>query len=171
MVEESRPPETHEVHATVHYERTDASHRWIIGILGAAVVIGVLILAGLWLVFARYRDYQAEVKKSPFPLAPKLAPKPPPNSPPDPRLEELDRLSGLTRSDAVRVAAAREAGLNSYGPTAEEWFIHIPIDWAIRLLENKLPVRAEAPDDRGKGNGLVDAGEPNSGRMLKRSSR
>jgi len=179
MVEEPRPPDTHEAvgrpdgqleHRTVQYERTDASHRWIIGLFGAAVVLGVLILGGVWLFFARYREYQGEVKKSPFPLAPTLAPAPSPTSPPEPRLEELDRLSGLKTPTAAHVVAMREAALNSYGP-AEEGFVHIPIDRAMQFLEDKLPVRAEAPEDRGKGNGLVDAGEPNSGRMLRRSPR
>jgi hypothetical protein len=176
MVDEPRPPDTHEgvegpdgrpERPLVQYERTDASHRWIIGLFGAAVVLGVLILGGIWLFYARYRDYQAEVKKSNFPLSPA----PSPTLPPEPRLEQLDRLSGSKSSGAVEVVVPREAALNTYGPTAEEGFVRIPIDRAMQVLEDRLPVRAEAPEDHGKGNGLVAAGEPNSGRVFRRSPR
>jgi hypothetical protein len=176
MVDEPRPPDSQQAaerpegrleNPTVRYERTDANHRWIIGLLGTAVVIGLLIQGGLWLYFVHYRDYQAEVKKSRFPLAP--APAAP--LPPEPRLEQVDRISGLKSPNADEIVAPRDTDLNTYGPTAGEGFVRIPIDRALQLLDNKLPARAEAPHDHGKGNGLVDAGESNSGRMFRRSAR
>jgi hypothetical protein len=176
MVEENRPPDAPEAigrpdgpleHPTVRYERSDANYRWIIGLIGAAVVVGVLIHVGLWLLFTYYRERQAEVKKSPFPLAPV----PSEALPPEPRLEQLDHMKGVERSNALERQAVKEKDLNSYGPTSEEGFIHIPIDRAMQLLENKLPVRTETPGDRKRENGLLDAGAPNSGRMFRGSPR
>ncbi len=39
------------------------------------------------------------------------------------------------------------------------------------LLENKLPARAEPPDAADCADGLIDGGEPNSGREFRGKQR
>ena len=41
--------------------------------------------------------------------------------------------------------AAQEKMLNSYGPTEEKGFVHIPIQQAIEAVADKLPVRKQPP--------------------------
>ena len=65
---------------------------------------------------------------------------------------------------------AKEKLLHSYGSTAEKGFIQIPIEQAIKAVAGTLPVAAESSKGHAaKGNGLLEAGESNSGRMFRGS--
>jgi hypothetical protein len=168
MVEANRPDDHSDgqlVHPSVRHEPSDASYRWVLGILIAAAVLGVIIHVVVLRFFFNYRAYEDAVKRSDYPLAPA----PSTGLPPEPRLEQLNRLADVDPSNVYLRQEAREEILNSYGPTREEGYIHIPIDRAMTLLEDRLPVRKEQPadDQASRANGLVNAGESNSGRMLR----
>jgi hypothetical protein len=164
MAEEIHQPDGHIEHPEVRYEPRDANFGWILAIGIAALVLVALIFSLLLWFFYQYRDYQAAIKRSPFPLAPS----PSETLPAQPHLEQLDRTAGIERSNMYVREAAKEELLHSYGPTSDQEFVRIPIDRAITLLENKLPARPEPPaSQRRRENGLVDAGEPNSGRLFR----
>ena len=55
-----------------------------------------------------------------------------------------------------------------YGRAEEDGFVDIPIERAMKLLANKLPARATEDDRASRAGGLVDGGEPNSGRLFKK---
>ncbi len=81
-------------------------------------------------------------------------------------------MAGIERPNVYERQASREEILNSYGPTTEEGFVHIPIERAMKMLENKLPARAEPPADQTRrSDGLVDSGEPNSGGIFRGGRR
>ena len=105
---------------------------------------------------------EQHVKKSGFPLAASQNA----DLPPEPRLEQLDRKADIVTPDVYLREAAKERTLHSYGPTEDKAYIHVPIERAMKLVANKLPVRKEK-EDRSKEDGLIDAGESNSGRMLR----
>ena len=179
MVEETRPPgpppEPAEIrypdgrieHPSVRHERSDANFRWILGILVGAMALAALIQYAVLRFFYGYRDYQAAVKTSRYPLAPGPAE---PNRvkylPAEPRLEQLDRISGVESSNVYERQLAKERALDSYGPTAAKDYVHIPIEQAMKLLADKLPARKASATDPWKGNGLLDAGASNSGRKF-----
>jgi hypothetical protein len=170
MPEEIRHPDGRIEHPTVRYERSDASFLGTFFILLGALVFGVILLAAVLQFFYRYRDYQARIKQSSFPLA--GSPSRP--LPPPPRLEQIDRLAGIETSNVYDRESARLEVLDSYGPTSDAGFVHVPIERAIEaLLERKtLKSRPEAPaDQRRHSNGLVDAGESNAGRLFKGDPR
>ncbi len=152
-------------HPEVRYEGSDANFRWIFTILLGAVAVGLVIMGVVWFFFYQFRDYQAQIKQSPFPLAtgPSTA------VPLPPRLEQIDRMAGVESPNVFERESAKLEVLDSYGATAEEGFIHIPIERAIQvLLENKtLKSRPEPPADQlRRSSGLLDAGEPNAGRLF-----
>ncbi len=62
-----------------------------------------------------------------------------------------------------------ESELHNYGPAERSGYVHIPIERAMQLIPEKLPVRKDQPSDDQlrRQNGLVDDGEPNSGRMFR----
>ncbi len=167
MADEPRPGDGRaETHPTVRHERTDANFRWILGLVIAAAVLGLILHAVVWLIFRDERDRLAEVRQSSFPLAPK----PSTALPPEPRLEQLDRLSEIERANVYARQKAKEEVLASYGNTDEKGFVHIPVGQAMKLLAttNKLPARQVNVLPPPRDNGLVSAGEPNSGRLLNR---
>jgi hypothetical protein len=161
--EEIRHADGRLTHPEVRYETSDLNFPWILGILIGAMVFGMIIQLAVWDFFSDYRASQAEVKKSPFPLAPA----PTETLPAEPRLEQLDRLEEtLTASAAAREATERSI-LNSYGPTPEDGYVHVPIGRAMKLVQRQLRSRADRQTEDKRENGLVDAGEPNSGRMYR----
>jgi hypothetical protein len=163
MPEPSLHPDGRMTHPEVRYERSDASFVWILGLILGAMAFAALVHYLVLVFFFDYRDYQSAIKKSPFPLAPGISDV----LPRQPHLEPLDRLEKVERSNVYVREANREEVLNSYGLTNEEGFVHVPIQEAMKYLENKLPARA-APADRQRDSGLVDAGESNSGRLFHR---
>ncbi len=63
--------------------------------------------------------------------------------------------------------AAKEKALHSYGPTAEKGFVQIPIEQAMKAVAGTLPVAKESSPGRAAKNGLLEAGQSNSGRMFR----
>jgi hypothetical protein len=168
MVEEVHQSNGQPEHPEVQYERTDANFRAILFIILGTMALAALIQAAVLAFFYDYRDYQAEIKKSPYPLAPT----PSTALPAEPRLEQVDRLAGVETPDVYQRMESKEKVLNSYGDTPEKGFVHIPIERAMKLLENKLPARpAPQAEQVEKSSGLVDAGESNSGRMFRKGAR
>jgi cytoskeletal protein RodZ len=165
VVEENRLSAEPIEHPLVRHERSDADFRWILRIIIGALCFAVVALYSVWWFFVHYNDYQAAIKRSSFPLAAT----PRETLPSTPRLEQLNRMEGVETSNVYEREASKEDVLKRYGPTEEKGFVHIPIERAItKLLEDKLPTRKEPPPgDRKRENGLVDSGEPNSGRMFR----
>jgi hypothetical protein len=161
--EEIRHPDGRIEHPSVRSEKTDVSFRWIVSLLVGAMVLAAVIHYAVLLFFYGYNDYQSELRKSPYPLAPAPSGK----LPPEPRLEQLDRMEGIERANVYVREATKEAVLTSYGPTPEKGFVHVPIDRAIKHLVGKLPARKEQAESGRRDSGLVDAGEPNSGRIFR----
>ena len=152
-------------HANVRYEPTDANFRWIICILVGSLIVAAVIFFMVNSFFFRYRDYQDTIGQSNFPLAPVGNA----TLPPEPRLEQVNRMVNIETGNVYRRLETKEDTLKKYGSTEDQGYVHIPIDRAMDLLANKLPVRAEQPtaEQQRRQNGLVDAGESNSGRMFR----
>ena len=74
---------------SVRHERTDANFGRILSIFIGVAIFAVIVFSGMRLFFNEYRDHQAEIKKSPYPLAPG----PSTALPREPRLEQVDRLA------------------------------------------------------------------------------
>jgi hypothetical protein len=153
-------------HSTVRHERTDASFGWIFGLVVAAAILGLIVFAVVWGFFDYERNRLADNRKSAFPLAPG----PRTALPPEPRLEQLDRLAEIEKSNVFARQKAKEEVLTSYGTTDEKGYVHVPIAQAMKLLAStkKLPVREEKASPEPHDNGLVDGGAPNSGRLFNR---
>ena len=157
-------------HPSVRSEASDASFRSVGAVLVGALVLAVVIFVSVWGFFNCYNDSQSALRKSPYPLAPAPAPAAPGSSrglPPEPRLEQLDRLSGIETANVYRREAAKENVLESYGKTDDDGFIHVPVERAIQHLAGKLPDRKDEPPGAQHANGLVDSGAPNSGRLFR----
>lgn len=166
--EEIRHPDGRIEHPSVRNEPTDASFRWIAIILLGAMVLAVVIFASVLGFFNSYNRYQSALRKSPYPLAPSgkdLLDK----MPPEPRLEQFDRLHDIQKPNVYLREATKEAVLESYGPTDEDGFIHVPIERAMKYLAGKLPARKDESKTAADkhANGLIDSGASNSGRLFR----
>ena len=149
MPEETRPDDNLPEHPDVRHEPTDANFRAILFILIGAAVVGAFIYGLVTVFFNDWRRHEAVVKQSPYPLAPAPSADPhvlPPLPAGEPRLEQVDRMAGVERPNINERFTTKEEVLNSYGPTTEEGFVHIPIERAMKMLENKLPARTAPPD-------------------------
>lgn len=169
MPDEPRPDSPLE-NSNVRFEPRDASFRWIIGIVAGAIATLAIIHALVLVFFDRYRDHLAEVDRSSYPLATRPTFKPPR----EPRLEQIDRLSGDTESNIYVRQADKLRILDSCGSTESAGYVHIPIERAMQLLIAKDLLKARKEPAAGqtqRSEGLVDAGEPNSGRLLKGGTR
>ena len=156
----AEPPE----HGSVRREKRDVLFSRAIWVLVAALVIGALELWGVWRFFENRRKHQDRIDASRYPLGQ-------PESgrlPVSPRLEQVDRLAGITGESVRRRELSDEAFLASYGTTPEEGFIRIPIERAMDLVLDDLKSRkGDERPDMSKSNGLVGAGESNSGRLYR----
>jgi hypothetical protein len=155
-----------EPNSGARYERKDIRLRWLL-----IFMVGVCCFAAVhyyvtWRFFW-WQENAQEAKESPYPLRPTMSTK----LPPEPRLEQLDRMAKVETSDVSKRLAAQERTLNSYGPTEEKGFVHIPIQQAIKAVAGKLPVRRESPAPTAKNRGLMEEGESNSGRVLRGEPR
>ncbi len=170
-----RPDDGGLEHPNVHREETDASFRAILYLLIGAAAIALVIYLGITAFFSGWRDHETAVKKSPFPLATRPSADPrdlPPLPAGEPRLEQIDRIAGIEKPNINERYTAKEEVLHSFGSTQEKGFVHIPIERAMKMLENKLPARAEPPADKAwRADGLIDSGESNSGREFRRRPR
>ncbi len=170
MVDENLQSNGQPEHPEVRYEHSDANFRAILFIILGTMALAALIQTAVLAFFYDYRDYQADIKKSPYPLAPT----PSTALPAGPRLEQVDRLAGVETANIYERMESKEKVLNSYGDTPEKGFVHIPIEQAMKWLEDKkmLPARpAPSAEQVEKSSGLVDAGESNSGRMFRKGAR
>jgi hypothetical protein len=152
----------HHEHSGVQYEPIDVSLSRIINLLVIALCVLAGTFYGTWLFFTSREHAQEEVKRSPFPLAagPSTA------LPPQPRLEQLDRMTPA-ESQAVDIDLMKqEQELHRYGKSADKGFVQVPIEQAIKAVAAKLPVAKGSSPGRD-GNGLVDDGQSNSGRMFR----
>jgi hypothetical protein len=164
MVEETHTPAGTPENPSVRYEPTDASFRWIMGIVLGAIVFAALMQLAITGFFRMSRAHQDSMKASHFPLAAT----PSTSMPPEPRLEQLNRLEGLGSHPDAK--AANESELHSFGPSERPGYVRIPIERAVDLIPERLPVRKDQPSDDQlrHQNGLVgNGGESNSGRMFR----
>ena len=83
-------------------------------------------------------------------------------------MEQINRMEKIEKGNVYLREETKEAKLANYGPVGDG-YVHIPIDRAMDLLADKLAARPEQPSEEQakRQNGLVDAGEPNSGRMFR----
>ncbi len=149
-------------------EPRDAWFGWILAVALVGVVLGAANFYFVW-VFYSNREQQQQIKKSSnYPIAPPGAL----SRPVGPRLEQLYRLEGVETNNFMELEAAAEQQLNSYGPTDQQGFVHIPISEAMKLVVPQLPVRKQSQQQATtKDNGLRFGGEPNSGRVFREESR
>ncbi len=172
----------------IRHEPSDASFRWILAIgIGSLVIALILHAAILWFMFD-YRNYLSAIRSTSFPLAAEERQQLPPGPgnhplnggaragqhdplPPEPRLDPLNIWENLPEASPAEFYARDEAILHSEGPATEKGFFHIPIEHAMALVEGKLPVQPEPADERKRDRGLLDWGEPNSGRLLRGAQR
>jgi hypothetical protein len=141
----------------ISYERKDVSMRLVVALLVGAGCVVVLMLFAIWQLFWAEERRQRAAKGSTEALAPLY--------PAEPRLEQIDKLAGVEKTDVVKRLAAQEKTLNSFGPTAEKGFAHIPIQQAIDAVAGKLPVRKQPEKGTSKRRPSGDGGA-NSGREI-----
>jgi hypothetical protein len=164
---EIRHPDGRIEHPSVRSEPHSLPFTWIMAVIVVIITTGAVIFYVVWIFFVAREQQQQSAKASNYPLAPSPAIR----LPAEPRLEPLDRLSRIEASNIYDREMANEQKLASYGPTEESGYVHIPIQEAIKLIVPKLRVRSQpSQDDTYKGNGLLDAGEPNSGRVYQETS-
>ena len=155
---------------TVRFERSDADFKPILVLLIVALVLGVIIHLVIWWFYYDYRNYQARIKKSPFPLAPG----PSTALPRGPRLEQVNRAAEIETGNVHERLQRKEEALRGYGKTAEKGFVRIPVEQAMKYLEKSGELRArDSPSAEGqrRSGGLVDSGESNSGRVFRKGRR
>ncbi len=167
LPEEVHHPDGTIEHPSVRFERTDVYHRAVLIVFAAVLCIFALEFYAVWQFFLNYDAHESAIKQSPYPLAPK----PPDRLPAEPRLEQVDRMAKVETPNVFLREEAKEKILDSTGPTAERGFVHIPIERAMKLVVKQLPVRKQAHTGPAKDNGLVDSGEPNSGRLFRKGRR
>lgn len=153
-------------HPWVSHEQRDASFKGVFIVMVATIALGALEFFLVHVFFSSQEGAQSKEKKSPFPLAQTPSEKPPAA----PRLEQIDRSRGL-RESAYSIEAPLERTLHRYGDSSEAGFVHIPIEQAIKLVAPELKVRTSRPKGVARDNGLVDGGESNSGRLLRKEPR
>ncbi len=150
----------------VRYEPKDIRLGCLLAVMAAGILVMVSVGGGIWWFFWWQAGVERVENQSPYPLEPALSQP----LPPEPRLEQINRMAGVESSDVTQRLAAQEKVLNSYGPTDEKGFVHIPIQQAIKAVAGHLPVAKRSPAQSGHASGLVDSGESNSGRMFRRMS-
>ncbi|MCE5268156.1 MAG: hypothetical protein LLG00_09755 [Planctomycetaceae bacterium] len=159
---DDRSPE----HPGVHFERKDVRF----GCLLAALLAAGCVLVGLSYTIWQFYWWQAGVHeregRSPYPMAPA----PSTRLPREPRLEQLERMARVESDTLSSRLAAQQRVLDSYGPSGEKGFVHIPIEQAIKAVAGRLPVRHKPPEAPVKSRGLVNSGDSNSGRMFRGDS-
>ena len=180
-------------HTAARYERRDIRLRWLMVVVVGVCCYAVVHYYGVWRFLWFQEHAQAEAKKSHYPQAsaPSTAFPPdhsgrapgtpgrgrreaytgvPPSAPlpPEPRLEQLDRMTPEESAIVNKQLAAKEKALHSYGSAAEKGFVQVPIEQAMKAVAGSLPVAMDSSrGEAAKGNGLLEAGESNSGRMFR----
>lgn len=160
--EEIHQPEGQVEHPRIHHERSDLSARLVYALLVAATCIAVVHYYLVWQMYWYKAAWQEEQKRPPYPASPLPAER----LPAEPRLEQLDRLAGVEVADGYKRLVAKEWLLHRYGRGEERGFVHIPIEQAMQIVAGQLPVHAARPPNL-HDQGLVDWGDPNSGRLFR----
>ncbi len=157
-----------ETNPGVQYERKDIRFGGLLAAMIAGICILLFVGYGVWRLYWWHADAQAAAKRSQYSPPHRLSVK----LPPAPRLEQLDEMAQKAGVPAVakRLGDEQEE-LNRYGASEEKGFVHIPIQEAIKATAGKLPIRKQQPSEAVKDNGLIDAGQSNSGRMFKGESK
>jgi hypothetical protein len=158
-------PDAAPVHPEIRYEKRDVRFGDIALLVAGGAIAGLILHVVIWYHFkSELRRLDVE-RASRFPLAavPSDAP------PRAPRLEQIDRLGGESEPGRARLNQ-QERELYRYRESSEKGFVRIPIERAMDQLAGKLPVRKTAPDAGHRANGLVGAGEPNSGRLFRKEA-
>lgn len=150
-------------HPGVKYEPKDIRFGCIFALLIAACCVAATHYFVVWKFFGWQKSVQEDIKKTPYRLAPTTTMQ----LPPEPRLEQLERMANEEKENFFKRELAQEKVLHSYGSTEEKGFVHIPVEEAIKAIAAELPVRKPPPEKSIKDNGLMDAGESNSGRMFR----
>lgn len=164
MADEPRPSDGQPTHPEVRHEPRDVSLGAIVLILICAGFCGVVVLVLVYGHFARLRDDFAVDRKTRYPLHADRAPM----LPPEPRLQSIDRLEKIDIPNVAARLKAKEAVLHSYGSASEKGYVRVPVERAMDALAGKLPARRGPSDPRT--HGLVDFGEPNSGRLFRKEA-
>jgi hypothetical protein len=152
-----------ETNTGVRYERKDIRLRGLLILMAGAACFTAILYFAIWRFFWWQESVQEAIKESPYPMAPRMSTQ----MPPKPRLEQLDRMAGVKSSDVDKSLAAKEKALDSYGPTADKGFVHIPIQQAIKAVAGKLPVRKQPQPPPADQSGLLEGGQSSSGRMFR----
>ncbi len=144
---------------SVGHETSDVNIRAILLFAAGLVVLGVVVQVGLWGMFVYFRERENAANKSPYPLTAEQRQRFQETGertlPPPPRLEGLPpvdpshSVGRLRPGSAEAQVAEQEAWLGSYGTAkqGDREVLHIPITRAMKVLEGKLPARAEGPTD------------------------
>ncbi len=146
-------------HENVKYERKDITLRWVLALLLPLAGFVICMLFVMLKLYWWEEEAERKVKGSTEALAPAL--------PPEPRLEQIDNLAGVEASNVDARLAAQEEQLNSYGPSDEKGFVHVPIQRAIEAVAGKLPTRKPPPGEAAGRRGPLTGGAANSGRMIR----
>lgn len=158
-----KPAEDEAEHGGARYERKDIPWRWLLVTVVVLCCFGAIHAYTIWKFYWFKADAQRSEAESPY----SAAPVDPGKLPPEPRLEQIDRMAGIDRSNVHKRLAAKEKILNGYGPTPEKGFVHIPIEQAMKAIAGQLPVKVKSKGETSGDSGLLGSGEPNSGRMLR----
>ncbi len=166
MPDEATPTNEPAHNPQIRIEHSDASLKWVLWILAGAIVAAVLIHVFVYLFFHRWQ-MQLTMERQPLtPLPLQSSP-----LPPEPVLEQISRLEQTRPPHAAQMAYHLDQ-LRQYGPSDEKGYVQIPIDRAIEQISGKLPSRPMPPQDTMRRSfGLVDYGEPNSGRVFRKGDR
>jgi hypothetical protein len=166
MPEEIRQPDGQIEHPNVRHERRDVKLRWIVGLILGATATATVLHYLIWLFFTSQTSWQNYRKRTDFPLS--HLPGRQAGLPEEPRLDPLNLKEHVEKANVHDRELNHEEQLQGLGPTSNPDYVHIPIERAMDLLADKLPV-APQPSERlsQRSNGLLDAGEPNSGRILR----
>jgi hypothetical protein len=167
MSESSLPPVNDEarradegepsVHDELRYEEPDIGVGGIIAVLAGIAVLFVAVAAGCWWLLARNESEADRAAEAP------QYSRPAERMPAAPRLEPLER--GEVAADTFVRQLDMERVLQSFGDTAEQGFVHIPIEQAMKLAVETMPARQDSERLPEMGFGLVGGGEANSGRL------
>jgi hypothetical protein len=159
---ESRDAPAQADHPTVRYEHRDVRFPAVALVIVFAIICGAADFYAVWTIFQdRERDlHEQNVSRYLLDAESDRV------LPVAPRLEQLDRLEGSRGDASNRQELSQEQLLATYDSTPEEGYIRIPIERAMDLVSGKLRSRSQGRPT-GKDSGLVDAGESNSGRMLR----
>jgi len=146
------------VHEDVRHEDSEVHAGYILAVLAAIalVFIGVGIVCRWFIDWNERGAVRAPTAPRNHSLANEL--------PPVPRLEPLDATEPTTANVFAR-QLEKERALHGYGQTAEDGFVHVPIERAMELAVETMPVRGQAETLPRKGFGLIGGGESNSGRL------